>query len=123
VKTHDSIRPTIGNPSWFWRAAALVALVGLLASIGLARLTQPVAQMPAANPSALFSSGSAHAGSAYVEYLLYGPYETAPSAVPNQSMSTAQDRSSYGSMANAEYIEYLTGRSLRGPAQPASSQP
>ena len=103
MKTHDSLRPTIGNPSWFWRAAAaLLALVALLASIGLARLTRPVAQTSVANPSApIGSSGSAHDGSAYVEYLLRRePIETAPSVrrnpnIPISGTGSAYDGGSY----------------------------
>jgi hypothetical protein len=86
MKTQDSVRPTIADQTLFWRAAAaLVALVALLVSISVARLAWPVAQAPAANPSApVASGGSAHEGSAYVEYpLRAAPIETTPSITRN----------------------------------------
>jgi hypothetical protein len=103
VKTHDSLQTTIGNPILFRRAAAaLLALVVLLAVIGLARLARPVAQAPVANPSAQISSASAHDGSAYVEYLSSRtPIESAPVAMPNPNMpisgaGSAYDGGAYG---------------------------
>jgi hypothetical protein len=136
MKTYFNLRSTIGNSSWPQRGLAALATLAVAAVVGITLIqalrpvvhavpTAPAAQganpaMP--NPNVPISgAGSAHDGSAYVEYLLSGPSaEPVEPALANSNVPVPQVDSSYSGSAYAEYLEYLTGRPFSELARPAA---
>ena len=114
MKTHDNLRPAIGNASWVPRGRLVLAalLTAVVAGIGLASLPLPAAQPPAAQPPAASAGVSIGAvkspydGSAYVEYLTRrSPIEAAPAVAPNPNLPAIGTGSAYDGSSYAEYLD------------------
>jgi hypothetical protein len=138
MKIYPNLRSTVGNSSWFMRGLAVLAALAVAAVVGIALIQALRPVMPAspaapaaqvANPAApnpnvpISGTGSAYGGSAYVDYLLFGP--SAGSAAPAGSSSNvpASEDDFYRGSAYPEYIEYLTGRPFPESPQLAAPNP
>jgi hypothetical protein len=114
MKTHDNLRPAIGNASWVPRGRLVLAalLAALVAGIGLASLPLPAAQAPASQAPAASAGASIgtvkspYDGSAYVEYLTpRTPLEAAAAGAPNPNLPAIGAGSAYDGGAYAEYLD------------------